>query len=127
MKIHDTGVGGPVQTTDATATLVTDFDPTAHPAAPDNCILSVQIEAIGRGPSNTGVSLAAAATFSVASGVITILGAQTTVLAAQGSAGLLTCTLTIDAFSNVIRGRVTGVAATTIDWCAYRIVLSTDF
>ncbi len=124
---HFTGNGTSVQTTDATTTTITSWTPASHLPVVNNCIVSVTGTMVGKSSTNGGVTIVAAATFSIVSGTVTLLGTQTGILAAQGTAALLTSTVTLDASSNVIRFRITGVAATTINWNGYLDIRSTDF
>jgi hypothetical protein len=118
---------GTVQTTDTTVTTVVSWTPGSHLPVVNNCIVSVAGTIVGKSSANGGVTISANATFSIVSGTVTLLGSQTTVLAAQGSAALTSSAITIDASSNIIRLRITGIAATTINWTGYLDVKSTEF
>jgi hypothetical protein len=126
-RIRHFNQGGPVQTTNATTTTVITWDPAAHLPAINNCIVSVTGKVVGKSSVNAGVSIEAQATFSIIAGTVTLLGSQTSTLAAQGSAALTASTITIDASANIIRIRVTGIAATTINWTGYYDIKSSEF
>lgn len=125
---HFTANSTAINTTDAvTVTTITSWTPASHSPVINNCIVSVAGQLIGKDGSNNAVSIKANATFSIISGTVTLLGSQSSIFAAQGSAGLSTAVLTLDTSSNVIRLRATGVAATTIAWTGWLWVLSTSF
>ncbi len=98
-----------VQTTDATATTI------ATIAIPDNT--TVQIIARVKGDQNGGASSAGyvvAATVKRAGGVATMVGAPNQ-LSVHEDVGAWDATIDVDGGNNA-RVRVTGAAATTIDW-----------
>lgn len=114
---------GSVQTTDATATTVVSYDLSSAAASPsgvawNNCAVSARCVISGRQSSNI-VAGEIIAAFERTTGTLAAVGAAGGTGTLNKSAALDTATVTIDASGNLIRVRVTGVAATTIDWSAY--------
>ncbi len=124
---HYTGNSTAVNTTDnTTVTTIHTFTPASYPGAVNNCVLQVTGTLIGKNNADgaQGVSISASATFTIVSGTVALVGSQTSLLAAQGSAGLLTSVLTLDASSNVIRLRATGIVGTII-WTGWLEIKTT--
>lgn len=101
-----------VQTTDATVTDVSTF--TTVPSKVFYVI--AEIAAINAGDLTTGAAYVRSAAFRTsAAGVLTIIGAVATTVTIEDTAGW---DATIDASGTDIRVRVTGAAATTVNWRA---------
>mgnify|MGYP001559644217 FL=1 len=101
----------PLQTTDATTTTIWSY------TISDNCVvyLDVVFVAFSNGVGSAGYE--ATATFKRDGAGATQVG-TTASLSLMEDAALALASITLDANSNYIRARVTGVAATTIDWLA---------
>lgn len=115
-------VKGNVQTTDATATTVVSYDLSDAAASPteaawNNCSVTVRCVISGRQSSNI-VAGEMQASFERTSGTLAAVGVAGGTGTLSKSAALVTAAVTIDASGNLIRVRVAGVAATTIDWSA---------
>lgn len=125
--IHTTVNAAAVQTTDTTVTTVHTWTPAAHVPAIDNCVLQVEATLIGRSSGNAGVTIKFGGTYKVISGTLSLLGTPAAIQAAIGDAAMLVSVLSLDASSNVLRARVAGVTATTIDWQCYLEIKTTNF
>lgn len=75
----------------------------------------------GRDASNNSCGCVISGVFKRTGGATSIVSTAggTLVMAIGGTAALLTSVVTLDASGTAIRIRVTGVAATTIDWTAF--------
>lgn len=126
---HTTANKTSVQTTDGTTTTtIHSWSPTAFtPVQLSNCAFQVIGTLIGNnnGDGAQAVSLVASATFTLSAGTLALVGSQTAVVAAQGTAGLLTSTITLDASSGAIRIRAKGVAGSTINWTGWLEIKTT--
>jgi hypothetical protein len=113
-------LSGVVQTTDATQTTLFSYDLSSASAsgtgaAWNDCTVQVMLMVTGKsGTNHLGGELLA--TFKRNSGTLAIVGAAAGIGTLQADAALATASVSIDASGNIIRVRVTGVAATTIDW-----------
>jgi hypothetical protein len=54
--------------------------------------------------------------FKNVAGTLTLVGAATSLVAALGDAGMLTCVLGITSSGTTVQPQVTGIAATNIEW-----------
>jgi hypothetical protein len=132
-------VAGPVNTTDGTTvTTIHTVDLTALPelvkadgtfVAFNGAGLHVEGVLVGRDTNNGDVvTVRASRAFNRISGNLSGLGnAAVNIVAPQGSAALTTAAVTIDASSNSIRLRVTGVAGKTIEWTGFLELFSGEF
>jgi hypothetical protein len=109
------GAVGRVQTTDATVTTAASFTPA------DGTVVSVWVAVDARQTDGTkGASYLRRALYRRVGGTVTLIGSvQTIGTDAEETAGW---DATLDISSTLVRVRVTGAAATTIDWTA-RITL----
>lgn len=127
---HRTANKTAVQTTDGTTTVtVHTFTPSSFvPATLNNCAFQVTGMLIGTNNSDgaQAVSIEASATFTRSGGTLALVGTQTTTLAAQGTAGLLASTITLDASGSDIRIRAKGVAGATINWIGWLDIKTTQ-
>jgi hypothetical protein len=111
-------VSGVAQTTDAaTAVTVASFDlsSTAFGAAWNNCVVSARAHVCGRQSTNSAVGQLMAG-FSRNSGTLAQIGSAVAIGSLLADAALATVAVNIDSSGNLIRLRVNGVVATTIDW-----------
>jgi len=107
----------PVTTTDATITNVLTFDPVA--LGINNCIIRVEGVLIGKDGSNNGTTCRIGGTFGAISGTVTLRGSAVVLFASIGDTAISVSVGTLDASSNIIRLRITGVALTTITWTGW--------
>jgi hypothetical protein len=109
----DTQQPAAVQTTDATVTNI--FTTTI----PSDSVLRITAMVLAHQTSDGDTAtLSRSATFKSNSGTVAQVG-TTSDLGVHADAGGSTWAVTIDVSSNTVRVRVTGQAATTIDWKAY--------
>lgn len=103
-------LGGPTQTTDATVTTCGSY------TLADNSVVSVTVEGIGlqSGGGNRASYRRRMVVYRTGGGGATVLGAVETLGTDRESDA--TWDFTLDANGNNVRGRVTGKAATTINW-----------
>lgn len=96
-------------TSDATVTTLWSW------TVPDDTVTTVKAEVVGNGPAGAGIIWEARATYSrVATGAPTLIGLMVTV----NHKSVSTWLVAFDTSSNDVRVRVTGAAATTIQWQA---------
>jgi hypothetical protein len=124
-------VRGNVQTTDAaTATIVVSYDLSSAAASPsgvawDGCSVNARCVISGKQAGNT-VAGEVLAVFRRTAGTLAQVGAAAGIGTLFSDAALANSTVTIDASGNLIRVRVTGVVATTIDWSAFLYLWSNE-
>lgn len=121
---------GPVQTTGVTITTVISVDVAALPGvgSVDGAGILAKMLIIGKTAAGLTASWEAVRSYNRTSGTLAAEGASTEFSFEQvGNAALATVIITLDATGTTIRGRVEGVAATTINWHAYLALYSTAF
>ncbi len=109
---------GVASTSDGTtATVIASYDLSSTPLGSVNGAVHVKARLVGRDSAGNAVGGEFAATLQRVAGTLTNVGAALqTVGALLGTAALLVSVPSFVASGNVIQLKVTGVAATTIEW-----------